>query len=494
MKGADSVTEEYLNKIDSVIENGKYKASWDSLCNHETPKWYHKAKFGIFIHWGIYSVPAFGNEWYSRNMYDKIQPEYRHHIKTYGKHKDFGYKDFIPMFKGESFNADEWVSLFKESGAKYVMPVAEHHDGFAMYDTKLNRWNSVLMGPCRDVAGEIKAACEKYGLVYCASNHRAEHYFFMNMGRTIDSDVNEEQYADFYGPAYYSKHFHSFRMETNVRTESPTEEFLKDWLVRNCEFIDHYQPRVVYFDWWIQNQAFKPYLKKFAAYYYNRAEEWGQEVSINYKHNAFPPNCATFDVERGALKGISPVPWQTCTAIAKNSWGYTENNKFKSVNHIVCDLIDIVSKNGMMLLNVGPRADGTITEEEKAVLKGIGRWLSVNGEGIFDTIPWKAFGEGKANVKDGFFQDNKDKGYTAKDFRFTYKNGSVYAFWMKPSKNKAAKIQSFKMINADLLVKRVTLLENGNTLQFERNKKCMEIRIPDQVTSDLPLCFKIEIE
>lgn len=148
----------------------------------------------------------------------------------------------------------------------------------------------------------------------------------------------------------------------------------------------------------------------------------------------------------------------------------------------------------MMLLNVGPRADGTITEEEKAVLKGIGRWLSVNGEGLFDTIPWKAFGEGKANVKDGFFQDNKNKGYTAKDFRFTYKNGSVYAFWMKPSKNKAAKIKSFKMINADLLVKRVTLLENGNTLQFERNKKCMEIRLPDQVTSDLPLCFKIEIE
>ncbi len=168
--------DEYLKKVDTVIDNGRYKADWESLCSHETPKWYRNAKFGIFIHWGIYSVPAHGTEWYSRTMYDKMHPDYKFHIKNFGNQKDFGYKDFIPMFKGEYFNADEWASLFKESGAKYVMPVAEHHDGFAMYDTKLNRWNSVNMGPHRDVAGEIKAACEKQGLVYCASNHRAEHY------------------------------------------------------------------------------------------------------------------------------------------------------------------------------------------------------------------------------------------------------------------------------------------------------------------------------
>lgn len=487
---------EYLNKIESVIENGKYKDNWESLCTHETPKWYHNAKFGIFIHWGIYSVPAFGNEWYSRNMYDKKVREYRHHINTYGKHKDFGYKDFIPMFKGEHFNADKWVSLFKESGAKYVMPVAEHHDGFAMYNTKLNRWNSVDMGPKRDVAGEIKSACEKHGLVYCASNHRAEHYFFMNMGRTIDSDVNDEAYADFYGPAYHGKGFHSFLLTapSDVRADAPTDEFLKDWLVRNCEFIDNYQPRVLYFDWWIHNAAFKPYLQKLAAYYYNRAEEWGQEVSINYKHNAFPPNCATFDVERGALVDISPVPWQTCTAIGKNSWGYTKDNKFKSAGHIICDMIDIVSKNGMMLLNVGPKADGTITAEETDVLKGIGKWLKVNGDGIYDTIPWKVFGEGKANVKAGFFQDNKKKGYTEKDFRFTYKKGSIYAFQMKPGKSRTVKIKSFKTVKEDLLVKSVTLLENGNQLKFERNKKCMVINLPEGVQSDLPLCFKIELQ
>lgn len=489
--------DDYLKLIDSVIENGRYKDNWQSLCSHKTPQWYCNAKFGIFIHWGIYSVPAFGNEWYSRNMYDKTTREYRHHIKTYGKHSNFGYKDFIPMFRGENFDADEWVSLFKESGAEYVMPVAEHHDGFAMYETKFNRWNSVNMGPHRDVAGEIKSACEKHGLVYCASSHRAEHYFFMNMGRTFDSDVNDEKYADFYGPAHYSKSFDSWKMHSftaDVRAEAPTEDFLKDWLVRTCELIDKYQPRVLYFDWWIHNAAFKPYLKKLAAYYYNRAEEWGQEVTINYKHNAFPPGCATFDVERGALKDISPVPWQTCTAIAKNSWGYTDNNSFKSADHIVCDLIDIVSKNGRMLLNVGPKADGTITKQETAVLKGIGGWLRVNGDGIYDTVPWKTFGEGRVNVKAGFFQDNKEKSYTEKDFRFTYKNGAVYAFQMKPAKGTAVKIKSFKQNSEDLLVESVKLLGSDKELNFERNKKHMVIHLPHRIETDLPLCFEIKLK
>ena len=295
---------DYLKQIDYVIESGPYTDSWQSLCKHKTPEWYKNAKFGIFIHWGIYSVPAFGNEWYSREMYDKSKPAYRHHREKYGNQKDFGYKDFIPMFKAENFNPEKWAELFKNSGAKYVMPVAEHHDGFAMYNTEFNRWNSVNMGPERDVLGELKTAVENVGLAFCASNHRAEHYFFMNMGRTFDSDVCDERYADFYGPAYYCKELSSDKMgvtTSNCRSVPPTEDFLKDWLVRICELIDKYKPKVVYFDWWIHNRAFKPYLKKFAAYYYNRAAEWGTEVTINYKLQAFAPGSATFDVERGAL-------------------------------------------------------------------------------------------------------------------------------------------------------------------------------------------------
>ena len=271
-------TKEYLQQIDDVITNGKYKDSWESLSNHKTPDWYYKGKLGIFIHWGIYSVPAYGNEWYSRSMYDKKCKEYLYHRKNYGPQNKFGYKDFIPMFKGEKFNADKWLALFKESGAKFVMPVCEHHDGFAMYDTQFNRWNATKMGPCRDVIGEIKSACEKQGLTFCASSHRAEHYFFMNMGKTIDSDVNDEKYQDFYEPAVHCPEFDGntlHKTTANTYSIGASKEWLEDWLVRTCELIDKYQPADLYFDWWIHNHSFKPYLKKLAAYYYNRADEWG---------------------------------------------------------------------------------------------------------------------------------------------------------------------------------------------------------------------------
>ncbi len=487
---------EYLKIIDDVNKTGKYKADWASLARHKTPEWYMNDKLGVFIHWGIYSVPAFGSEWYSRAMYDPNCREFEHHKNTYGEHKDFGYKDFIPMFKAEKFNAAEWVSLFKKAGIKYVMPVAEHHDGFAMYETEFNRWNAKDMGPCRDVVGELKSECEKQGLTLCASSHRAEHYFFMNMGRTFESDVSDEEYADFYGPAVYCDEFDSHKLHiTTADTYSTpaSEEWLKDWLVRTCELVDKYQPSVLYFDWWIHNHSFKPYLKKLAAYYYNRAEEWGKEVTINYKHEAFPPNVATFDVERGALTGISPLYWQTDTAIGKCSWGYRKDNEYKSARQIICDLIDIVSKNGNLLINVGPKPDGTITDEETAVLIQMGEWLKINGEGIYGTTFWKVFGEGEVNAEDGFFKDNDEKPFTENDFRFTYKNGCVYAFQMRPSK--AVKIKTLKKhIPHDYLIESIELLGSDEAIDFIRNEECLQINLKNEPQTDLPLCFKIEIE
>jgi len=489
--------QEYLKTIDSVIANGKYKDNWQSLSNRKTPEWYYRDKFGIFIHFGVYSVPGFGNEWYSRSMYDTNVREYEHHIKTWGKQSEFGYKDFIPMFRAEKFDADEWVSLFKQAGAKFVMPVCEHHDGFAMYETDFNRWNAKNMGPKRDIAGEIKTACEKNGLTFCASTHRAEHYFFMNPGRLIDSDINDEKYADFYGPAVYVPELDSRNIgKTTEDTYSvgPTDEWMEDWMVRTCELIDRYQPSILYFDWWIHNKAFKPYLKKLCAYYYNRADEWGREVTINYKHEAFPPTVATFDVERGALTDISPVPWQTDTAIGKHSWGYTKDNEFKNSRQIICDLIDIVSKNGMLLLNVGPKPDGIITEEETAVLREIGEWMQKNGEGIYGTTFWKKYGEGKTNAESGFFKDNDEKGYTKEDFRFTYKNGYLYVFQMRPDGNDV-KIKTLARRNPhDFLVKSVTLLGTGESLEFERTDDEMIIKCVPSFSSDKPICFKMEIE
>ena len=485
---------EYLTLIDEVIAKGRYKDNWDSLSGHKTPDWYYKGKLGIFIHWGIYSVPAAFNEWYPRGMYIEGTDEYKYHIEHFGNHKDFGYKDFIPDFKAEKFNAEEWISLFKEAGAAFVTPVAEHHDGFAMYDTEFNRWNAKNMGPCRDVVGELKEACNKEGLTFCASNHRAEHYFFLNGGRRFDSDVNDEEFRDFYGPAVDSDELlHGMGDSTeSVDGEEPSKEWLEDWLVRLCEMVDKYQPLIVYFDWWIQNKGFKPYLKKFAAYYYNRALEWGKEVTINYKHNAFPLGVATLDIEKGALAGVSPFPWQTDTNIGKRSWGYRKDNEFKSPYEVVTTLIDVVSKNGMLLLNIGPKPDGTITDEETAVLKAMGKWLRVNGEGIYGATPWLKFMEGEAKTKEGAFSEGEIP-YTENDFRFTCKNTIVYAYQMKPTEGTEVAIKSLRAGFRGNLVKNVTLLGSKSEVKFTADKEALHITLSEKPETDLPLCFRIEL-
>ena len=412
----------YLAEIDRVIAKGPYKDTWESLGNFQVPEWYRNAKFGIFIHWGVYSVPSFGSEWYSRCMYIKEDHCFDHHVKTYGPHKEFGYKDFIPMFKAEKFSADAWADLFQKAGAKYVVPVAEHHDGFQMYQSDISHWNAAEMGPCRNVLGELKEAVEARGMTLGASTHRVEHWFFMGHGKEFDSDVKEPmQRGDFYWPAMPEANHHDLYSEP-----TPTQEYLEDWLCRCCEIVDKYRPKLVYFDWWIQHHSVKPYLKKFAAYYYNRAAEWGVQVAINYKHEAFMFGCAVPDVERGQFAEIKPFFWQTDTAIARNSWCYTEGNVYKPAKGLICDLVDIVSKNGTLLLNVGPKPDGSIGPEDTAVLTEIGEWMAVNSEAIYGTKVWRKYGEGPTKVKEGQFTDGAEKVFTSEDIRFTVKGENLY--------------------------------------------------------------------
>ena len=393
---------------------GPFDPTWESLKGYRVPQWYQDAKFGIFIHWGVYSVPAFGNEWYPRNMYIPGSPEFEHHVATYGPQRQFGYKDFIPLFRAERFDPDQWAELFRRAGAKFVVPVAEHHDGFAMYDCSLSDWSAVKMGPKRDVIGELAAAVRRQWLVFGLSTHRAEHWWFFNGGMQFDSDVQDGRFADLYGPA-------------QPHGTQPHEAFLEDWLARTCELVDKYQPQLVWFDWWIEEPAFAPYLQRFAAYYYNRGAQWQRGIVINYKNKAFPEGTAVYDIERGQLDDISPLPWQTDTSISKNSWGYVQEQDYKAPGDIIGDLVDIVSKNGILLLNIGPRPDGTIPEPEEAILLEIGRWLAVNGEAIYGSRPWKVYGEGPTNVVAGSFSDTKRAAFTAEDIRFTTKGDVLYA-------------------------------------------------------------------
>ena len=485
----------YLDKIDEVISKGKYKDTWESLQQYRVPEWYESAKFGIFIHWGVYSVPAFGSEWYSRNMYIQGSKEYEHHIRTYGPHRDFGYKDFIPMFRAEKFDPREWAALFKKAGAQYVVPVAEHHDGFQMYNSELSEWNAGKMGPERDVLGELSREFQRQGLVNGASSHRVEHWFFMGHGKEFDSDIKEPlKRGDFYWPSMPEPDHHDLFSEP-----APTQESLNDWLCRCCEIVDKYRPKLIYFDWWIQHSAVKPYLKKFAAYYYNRAEEWGEGVVINYKHDAFMFGSAVVDMERGQFADVKPYIWQTDTSVAKNSWCYTEGNDYKTSAQIIRDLADIVSKNGRLLLNIGPKADGTIPEEDKTILLEIGEWLRVNGEAIYGTGLWRKPAEGPTRIVEGQFADSEAKQYTREDIRFTVKGSNLYAICLNMQGEDSVCIKSLadadasKAPNFHGIIKRVEALGCERAPEWVRDGEGLKIRtIPAK--DDKPVVFKILLD
>lgn len=485
--------QQILRRVQRVIDQGPYTDTWQSLCTHPIPKWYADAKLGLFIHWGVYSVPAFGNEWYSRNMYLKGSKAYEHHISTYGPQERFGYKDFIPMFTAEKFDPAAWMELAVESGAKYVMPVSEHHDGFQMYRSALSRWNAVEMGPRRDVLGELRAEAEKRGLAFCTSNHRAEHCWFFSGGMSFPSDVPGN--PDFYGrPMPMGSDTRSLN---DIYSPIPPEEHLENWLARVCELVEAYRPRVVYFDWWVKNVAFRPYLRKFAAFYYNLAAQWGEEVAINDKYGAFMAGSAVRDVERGYMSGIQPEMWQTCTSVAKNSWGYTEHNEFKRAEDLTADLVDIVSKNGNMLLNIGPRADGTITDEETRVLRGIGAWLRRNGEGIYGTRPWARYGEGATKTPEGAFCEGERPVFTAEDFRYTAKPGAVYAFCMNPPTDGVLRLKAFARNYGDATDYHVTGVRtmDGANAPFTRDETCMTVRCnPAAWEKGYPACIRVELD
>jgi alpha-L-fucosidase len=489
------ITTKILQTVEALNAQGPFHPAWDSLKQYTVPDWYLDAKFGIFIHWGPYCVPAYSNEWYPRNMYLQGSDVFQHHVATYGPQDQFGYVDFIPLFKAEKFDAAQWVQLFRDAGARYVVPVAEHHDGFAMYATELSKWNSAVMGPRRDIIGELAAETRRQGLVFGLSSHRAEHWWFMNGGRMFPSDVGAERFADFYGPAAPSPNqLNGEQWKSHDWIPRPDATFLDDWLARCAELVDKYQPQVFWFDWWIEQVVFKPYIQKFATYYYNRAAEWQKGVAINFKKEAFPAEAAVLDVERGKLPAISSNFWQTDTSVSYKSWGYIENDEFKPVCGMVHDLVDIVSKNGCLLMNVGPRPDGTIPEEAANCLRGIGSWLKVNGEAIYGTRPWEIYGEGSTPVPEGF-KENEQVAYTPKDIRYTRKGDALYAIALGwPDREWLCKsLGTGSSVSAEAITK-IKLLGTEAPVRWMQDEAGLHITPPAEKSCNHAFALKITLK
>ncbi len=485
-----------LKEVDRQAGSGPFRPDWETLVRYQVPQWYKDAKFGIFVHWGVYSVPAFGDEWYPRRMYVQDSKEHKHHIVTYGPQNKFGYKDFIPLFKAEHYDPNDWALVFKASGAKYVIPVFEHHDGFAMYDSSLSDWTVVKMGPHRDVLGELETAVRKQGLHFGASFHRTEHNWFFSGGREFNSDVNDPRYASLYGPAHPRLVAPGSELNLIEDWTYMSPQYLDDWLARAAEIVQKYNPDIMWFDWWLGMPAARSNLARFAAYYYNESAGRGNIGVINYKSDTMETGSGVLDIERGQLTDIRPYAWQTDTSISNVSWGYIEGDTYKQPQVLVQQLVDIVSKNGNLLLNIGPRADGTIPDGARQVLLAIGAWLKVNGDAIYGTHPWKIYGEGPTKVVAGTFHDTDTSAYTAQDFRFTVKGRAIYAVELGWPESGEATIHSFGVgaPGGRLKVRAVSLLGNAGAVRFEQLPDGLHLYLPAKHDGQFAFAFGIEAD
>ncbi|MBD3176822.1 MAG: alpha-L-fucosidase [Armatimonadia bacterium] len=441
-----------------------YEPTWESLTQHPVPEWFQDAKFGIYAHWGPYSVPAFGNEWYPRNMYQEGSATQRHHIETYGPLSEFGYKNFIPQFTAASFDADEWAELFLQSGAKFAGPVAEHHDGFSMWDSEVNRWNAADMGPRRDVVGELVAAVRGRGMKVVTSFHHAfniQGYY----AQAQDWDTTNPEYRDLYG-----------------QFDDPAEAYGR-WLTKLKEVIDAYQPDQIWFDFGLADVP-DDYKQRMAAYYYNMESEWGKPVIITRKGDHLPQGVGVLDIERAKMERPAEQLWQTDDSVAVNSWSWVEGLQLKTAEELVHELIDIVSKNGVLLLNVAPKADGTIPEDQRELLLAMGRWLEVNGEAIYGTRPWAIHGEGPRLYDEGrgFHRDQID--FSGEDVRFTTKAGTFYAIFL----GWPGETVTLRNVHADQVAPgaEIALLGHGEALDFDVDDGQLTASLPNLPASERP--------
>lgn len=516
------------------VDTGRFEPTWESLGKQEVPQWFRNAKFGIWAHWGPQCVEGTG-DWMARAMYREGSKEYNYHVEHYGHPTEIGFKDVIPHFKAEKWNPEELVAYYKKIGARYFVALANHHDNFDLWDSKYQPWNSVNMGPKRDVLAEWEAAARKEGLPFGISIHAdhawtwyetAQRYDLKGekRGKMYDGNMTaadgKGKWWEGYDPQDLYAQIHPLSEGGwNASTEKiwawgngaarPSQKFIDNVYNRTIDAINRYNPDLIYFDvtvlpfWPISDAGLK-----IAAHFYNHnlniSGGKGNGVLTGKLLDEQQRKAVTWDVERGIPDDIIPYPWQTCTCIG--GWHYKteiyEKGKYKTAKQVIRMLVDVVSKNGNMLLSVPLRADGTFDEKEASVLDGIGNWMAVNSESIYDTRPCAVFGEttmkeGTGTLKGGQVSDFNEKRYaemTSQEIRFTQTCSDLYVSILSiPEGETSVTIKSLcegsKVLPSE--IRKIRLLGHGN-VKFERSAGGLTVFLPENAGDMVVPVLKIK--
>jgi len=489
----------------------KFDATFESLRTFECPAWFRDAKLGFWGHWGPQSVPMYG-DWYARHMYIEGSPQYLYHLRRYGHPSKFGYKDLVKLWKAENFDPDALLDLYVKAGARYFVGQAMHHDHFFNFPSKLNRFNSVQVGPMKDICGLWKKAADNHRLPFGLTEHLGATFSWWNVNKGADTygpyagvpyDGNDPAYRDFYMDNYehVSKDGDNRRVNPWY-TANPKHHAY--WLSVMKELIDLYTPDLLYSDGGLPfgrrgsghfdyistdtDPAYQ-YGLQAVSYLYNKSIAQHGENRAIYTNKDPRPEIYTvgvLDIEKSQLPGINPKPWQTDTCIG--NWFYDVRQQFKRPGHIIEMLIDIASKNGTMLLNILQRPDGSIDDETRYILGEMSSWVSVCGEGIYGSRPWRIFGEGYSSVHIEEFKEERVP-WAETDFRFTSKGKTVYVFIMKAGESRSLAVRSF---TADEKIVSVRLLGGGH-IPFSQNYGILTAKLPEKLPTAYTNCLAVEL-
>jgi len=476
-----------------------FEPNWESLTQYRCPDWFRNAKFGIWAHWGPQCVAQVG-DWYARHMYIQGHAQYEHHVKAYGHPSKFGYKDIVQLWRAEKFDPEGLIELYRRVGARYFVAMGVHHDNFDCWASRHHRWNAAQVGPKKDIVGLWRQAALAAGLRFGVTEHLERSYSWFNTNKGADSegplagvpyDGNDPEYEDFYFEAH---------QDTNAAYPvDPPEAWKQQWLARLKDLIDQYQPDLLYTDGAV---PFGRVGREMVAHLYNRSIECHDgELQAVYTlkdarnfdldHGEYVEGVGVLDLERGVVADIRPEPWQTDTCIG--GWFYNRDAAYKSAQTVIHMLADIVSKNGNLLLNFPQRPDGTLDDEAHSIARGIGDWMAVNNEAIYDTRPWAVFGEGPTKFGEGNFAEREARDFTAEDFRFTTKGDALYAIalaWPDSGRLRVTSLAEGSQ-NAPEQISKVELLGSPAPVQWQRDQEGLHVTLPEDKPCESAFTLKV---